>query len=238
MDKRVELAYLKIMPNGVVFKSDIFFNPEMKISEEAIAVHGITDGFLLDKPIFREKSQELWEIFRDCYYGGYNVMGFDLPLLRREFIRVGIDFEYANSQIIDSKVIYHYMEPRTLSAAYKYYCGKEHVDAHSALGDVEVTAEVLIKQLEQYQEIRDWNFIYEMHNPQDGRYVDNERKFYWRSGEAYFAFSKFRDYSLASVAKTDRGFLEWIMTADFSEETKSIVKKAMEGEFPIKEKKE
>ncbi len=236
MDKIVELAYIKIMPEGRVFKGDIFINPEMKISEEAVAVHGITQEFLANKPTFKAKAQEFWDIFNGCNYGGYNVIGFDLPLLRREFIRVGMDFDYSNSQIIDSKTIFHYMEPRTLSAAYKHYCGKDHVDAHSALSDVEVTVEILSKQLEKYEEIRDWKFLSEIHNPRDSRYVDNERKFYWRDGEAYFAFSKYRDRLLASITKTDRGFLEWIIAADFSDETKNIVKKALEGEFPTKEK--
>jgi len=124
--------------------------------------------------------------------------------------------------------------PRTLSAAYKFYCKKEHEEAHNALADVEAAAEVLGAQLKKYQEIRDWDFIYKIHHTSDDRFVDNDRKFYWRSGEAFLAFSKHKDRSLAEVAEKDPGFLNWILAADFSDETKDIVRKALDGEMPKK----
>jgi len=232
MDKIIEIAFSKIKPSGHIQSDDIFLNPEMKISEEAAAVHGIADEDVADKPTFREKAQELWDIFNDCYYGGFNIINFDLPILRREFLRAGMDFNYEVDHIIDSKVIYHYMEPRTLSAAYRHYCNKDHVNSHNALADVEATTEILESQLDIYQEIRDWKFINEIHTAQDDRYVDNDRKFYWRNSEAYFAFSKYRDTPLSEVARTEPSFLEWILTADFSEETKTIVKRALIGIFP------
>ncbi|MDA3840544.1 MAG: 3'-5' exonuclease [Patescibacteria group bacterium] len=235
MDRIIEIAYIKIFPNGKVVKEDIYLNPEMKISEESMAVHGITDEQVADKPTFKDKAQEFWDIFANSYYGGFNVIGFDLPLLKREFVRVGMDFEYTNDDIVDSKTIFHEMEKRTLSAAYNFYCGKEHVDAHNALADVEVSAEVLIGQIEQYKDILDWEFINKIHNNSNSdRFVDNDRKFYWRDGEAYFSFSKFKDTPLKKVAETETGFLNWIIGADFSEETKDIVKKALSGEFPKK----
>lgn len=234
MDKIIEIAYIKIFPNGRVMKDDIFINPEMEISKESTEIHGITNDDVAQMPPFRGKAKELFDVFAGSYYGGFNVINFDLPMLKREFIRVGMDFEFTPNDIVDSKMIYHYMEPRTLSAAYKYYCGKEHVDAHSAIADVEVTAEILVNQLEKYQEAQDWEFLHRIHQTSDDRYVDNERKFYWRNGEAYFSFSKYKDTPLAEVAKTDIGFLQWIMTADFSDETKNIVEKALGGEFPKK----
>lgn len=234
MDRIIEIAYLKIMPNGQVIKDDLMFNPETPIPEEVSEIHGITDEDIKDKPIFRDKAQELWQIFNDCYYGGFNILSFDLPLLRREFLRAGLDFDYTVAKIIDSKIIYHYMEPRTLSAAYKFYCKKEHKEAHNALADVEVTAEILGEQLNKYQEIRDWDFIFKIHHASDGRFVDNDRKFYWRHGEAYFAFSKYKDRALADITEKDKGFLEWILSADFSDETKDIVRKALNGELPKK----
>jgi DNA polymerase-3 subunit epsilon len=233
-DRIIEIAYLKIFPDGRVIRDDLFLNPEMNITAEASAVHGLKNEDVAMMPKFKEKAAELWEVFRDCYYSGFNVVGFDLPLLKREFLRFGYDFVYVKKDIIDAKQIYHFMEPRTLSAAYKFYCGKEHIDAHSAIADVEVTAEILEKQLETYREVADWEFINKIHTANDDKYVDNERKFYWREGEAYFTFSKFRDQSLESVARTEPGFLNWILTADFSEEVKSIVRKAMLGEFPKK----
>jgi DNA polymerase-3 subunit epsilon len=234
LDRIIEIAYLKIMPDGAVLKGDLLLNPEMNIPAEALAIHGISDDKVKDQPTFKAKADELWEIFNDCCYSGFNVLIFDLPMLKREFLRVGMDFDYANAKIIDAKVIYHFMEPRTLAAAYKFYCQKEHVEAHKALADVEATAKILTKQLEKYSEIRDWDFIYKIHHAADDRFVDTDRKFYWRGGEAHFAFSKHKDRPLADIAEKDPGFLEWIMSADFSDETKEIVKKALNGELPKK----
>lgn len=234
VDKIVEIAYIKYLPNGRTIKDDIFLNPEMNISLESSAIHGITNEDVASMPTFRDKAKELWDVFQDSHYGGFNIIQFDLPMLKREFLRVGMNFEFKTDDIIDSKTIFHYMEPRTLSAAYRFYCNKEHDDAHSAIADVEVTTEILINQLEKYQEIHDWNFLNKIHHSSDDRFVDNDRKFYWRDSEAYFSFSKHKDTPLSEVAKIDPGFLQWIMTADFSDETKNIVQKALGGEFPKK----
>lgn len=234
MDRIIEIAYLKIMPKGVTFKGDILLNPEMSIPKEASEIHGISDEDVKGKPIFREKAQELWEIFNNCCYGGFNVMDYDLPILRREFLRVGMDFDYTSAKIIDSKTIFHSMEPRTLAAAYKFYCKEEHVDAHNALADVEATAKILTQQLKKYSETRDWDFIYKIHHAASDRFVDNDRKFYWRGGQAHFAFSKYKDRALAEIVEKDQGFLSWILSADFSEETKDIIRKALDGELPKK----
>lgn len=236
LDRIVEIAYMKIMPDGEILKGDLFLNPEMKIPAEAFAIHGISDEDVKNQPTFKDMAEEFWDIFNGCYYSGFNVLTFDLPILKREFLRASKDFDYTNSKIIDAKIIYHCMEPRTLSAAYKFYCKKDHEEAHNALGDVEATAEVLTKQLEKYKETKDWDFIYKIHHIIDDRFVDADRKFYWRGGEAYLAFSKHKDRSLADVAETDPGFLSWILSADFSEETKDIVKKALNGEMPKKGK--
>ena len=236
IDRIVEIAYLKIMPNGAVFKGDFLINPEMEIPEESIEVHGITNNDVSGALTFKQKAADLWDVFHDCYYGGFNVIYFDLPMIRREFIRAGIDFEYDMMQIIDSKRIYQYMEPRTLSGAYKYYCNKEHKYAHNALSDVEVTAEIFNKQLEKYKEVRDLDFVQKIHAEASGIYVDNERKFYWRYGKAHFAFSKYRDEPLEKIAKIDPGFLHWILSADFSTRIKEIIEGALKGEFPKKKK--
>ncbi len=234
LDRIIEIAYLKIRPDGSTTKGDLLLNPEMKIPAEAFAVHGISDDKVRGQPTFKDKAEELWGIFKDASYSGFNVLTFDLPMLKREFLRVGLDFNYANEKIIDAKVIYHFMEPRTLAAAYKFYCKKEHVEAHNALADVKATAKILAKQLEKYGETRDWDFIYKIHHASDDRFVDNDRKFYWRDGQAYFAFSKYKDRSLAEIVLIDQGFLNWLLEANFSEETKDIVKKALNGELPKK----
>jgi len=232
LDRIVEIAYLKIRPDGEILKGGWLLNPEMKIPAEASAIHGISDEKVKKAPTFKDKAGELYEIFKDCVYSGFNAYNFDLPMLKREFLRAGLDFDYANAKVIDAKVIYHKMEPRDLAAAYKFYCQKEHADAHSASADVAATAEILAKQLEKYEETRDWDFLYKIHHAADDRFVDTDRKFYWRGGEAFFAFSKHKDRSLADVAEKDPGFLDWILSADFSDEAKEIVHKALNGELP------
>ena len=149
-DRIIELAFIKIMPNSRVIEKDIFFNPEIDVPSEVTAINGLTNADLVDKPLFRQRAQEIWDIFNDCYYGGFNVANFDLPMLRREFLRAGYDFNYTKKQVIDSKIIYHAMEPRDLAAAYKYYCQKELVNAHSALADVQASVEILDQQLAKY----------------------------------------------------------------------------------------
>lgn len=230
-DRIIELAFVKIMPNGRVMEKDMFFNPEIEIPSEVTAIHGIKQEDVAEKPLFRDQVQEIWDIFNDCYYGGFNVVNFDLPMLRREFLRAGYDFNFTRKQIIDSKIIYHAMEPRDLSAAYKYYCQKEMVNAHSALADVHASADILDQQLKKY----DYQLIRQIGEAPDDRYVDEEKRFYWRSGEAYLNFSKHKDRSLAEVAHSDPGFLQWILGADFSLETKNIVERALQGDFPRKD---
>ncbi|MFH1822482.1 MAG: exonuclease domain-containing protein [Patescibacteria group bacterium] len=227
IDKIFEIAYIKILPNGRVIKDRFILNPEIDISEESMSIHGIKNKELKDRPTFRKMAKEIWDIFNNCYYGGYNILDFYLPLLRREFIRVGMDFEYNEKEVIDSKLIFDYMEPSTLSGAYRYYCQKEHLDIYNAMADVEVAINILARQLETYKSIIDLPFINNIHGPQEEKYIDHKKKFYWRNGEAYFTFSKYKDTPLAEVVKADPDFLGWILKADFSEETKNIIRKVL-----------
>jgi len=227
-DKMVEIAYIKIWDNGRVKQDDMILDPEIKIGLEAIAIHGIRNRDVKDKPKFRDKAQELWDVFHGCYYGGFNINNFDLPILRREFIRVGMDFEYSTTQIIDSREIFRKMVPRTLSSTYEYFCHRKMKEWHTAMNDTESCLEILVKQLEKYKEIRDWEFINKIHKGEEDDYLDSTRKFYWLKGEAYFAFSKYRDRRLKDIARKDPEFLEWMLAADFNEEIKSIVEKSLE----------
>lgn len=226
-DKIVELAYIKVWPNSRTKKDDMLINPEMKIGREAIAIHGIRNRYIKDKPAFRDKAQEIWDVFNDSYYSGFNIINFDLPLLRREFIRCGMDFEYSTKQIIDTRKLFLKMVPRTLSATYEYYCDKDFKQWHTALIDSEVSAEILVKQLERYKECQDWEFINKIHEAKESEHVDGTQKFYWLRGKAYFAFSKYRDRALEEIAREDPDFLEWMLNADFSKQNKSIVEKAL-----------
>lgn len=168
-DRMVEIAYRKIMPNGDMIAVSKRINPGMLIPEEAIAIHGITDADIASAPSFAQVCYELWSVFDGADVGGFNITGFDLPFLRAEFARVGKSFDYSNKRVLDAKVLYHKMaardmvSARNLSAAYKLYCGKEHTSAHTGAGDVEVTVEILEKQLEKYPEFRNWDYITELH---------------------------------------------------------------------------
>jgi len=229
-DKIVELSFIKIHPQGVVKRNDLLLNPEIRIHKEAAAVHGITNEMVGDKPKFREKAQEIWDVFYNCYYSGFNIINFDLPVLRREFIRVGMDFEYSREQIIDSKEIFYHMVPRTLSATYEYYCRKAYNRKHNALADTEAVTEILYHQLEKYSELRDWGFLRKLQQAETSRDSDTGvRKFYWQDGEAYFSFSKHIGKPLAQVAEEDSEFLRWMLEAEFSSETKEIIKLALKN---------
>jgi DNA polymerase-3 subunit epsilon len=200
----------------------------MKISLEASAVHGITDEMVADKPPFREVAQMLWEVFNGCYFAGFNIKNFDLPVLRREFVRVGMDFDYKSDMVIDMREIFRYMAPRTLSSAYEYYCGKELEVGHTAPLNAEVASEIFLSQLVKYKEVRDIEFLKGISRREEDEYLDTARKFYWKRGQAYFGFSKYKDLALSQVARLDPKFLEWILAADFSDETKKIVSAALE----------
>ncbi len=231
-DKIIQLAYAKIQENGRIKKDIIMFDPEIPITPEAVQVHGIRSRDVKGMPKFRDKCNELWDLFNNCYYGGHNVLSFDLPILRREFIRCGVDFEYSSASVIDTRVIFQTMVPRSLGATYEYYLKKRFKLPHNAEIDLEASSEILLKQLEKYGEARDRDFLKVVHeNFGEEIYVDNARKFYWKDGEAYFCFSKYMDKPLAQVARDDPKFLNWILNSDFSDETKTIVKKALGGDF-------
>lgn len=234
IDKVIEIAYNKIFPDGSVFKDVKRINPGIKIPQEAIEIHGITDKDVKNCPLFQKVADELWGVFEDSDYGGFNITGFDLPLLAKEFKEAGRNFNYHKNRVVDSKVIFHYMEPRDLAAALKFYCDKEHQDAHSAMADVEATVNVLEEQLKKYPSAGEWDFLEKIHAEKADRFVDPDKRFYWRDGAAHFNFSKHKDRELKEIVLEDSGFLEWILGADFGEEVKEIVRGALQGKFPKK----
>lgn len=219
-DRIVELAYIKHWPDGKIEQEDLILNPERPIPEEVSKIHGLTDEDVKNAPTFISQAARLIAIFQDSYYSGFNIVRFDLPFLRQEFMRASQEFNFRPEDIIDAKLVYHFMEPRNLSAAYQYYCQKNHEEAHNALGDVKVTAEIIKEQVKRYG----YETIKSIHEENCRDYVDLEGKFYRENGEIYFAFSKFKDRSLTSVAETDPTFLRWILQADFSEDTKNVIR--------------
>lgn len=168
-DRILELAYEKILPSGEIVSAVHRFQPGRPIPPEASAINGIFDRDVAESPSFAKLSYELWTMFEGADLSGFNILGFDLPFLKAEFASVGKKFDFQNKRLVDIKILYHKTQPkdmfapRNLSAAYKLYCGKEHMTAHTGAGDVRVTVEILEKQLERYPEFRDWGYLAELH---------------------------------------------------------------------------
>lgn len=223
-DKIVRILYQKAWANGKVKKDEILLNPEIKISPEATLIHGIKNEDLKEKSTFRKRAQEIWDLFNNCYYAGFNIMNYDLPLLKREFIRVGMDFEYETKQIIDAKKIFNYMVPRTLISAYKYYCNKELKQSVEQIDRSEIITDILAKQLQMYKDASTWDFIRKIHDSEKDFRPDNSIKLYWHSGELYFALSKYKNKKVKDIAETDPEFIAWVLDAEIPEETKDIIR--------------
>lgn len=152
-DRIVEIAILKVYPNGNKESRTWLVNPEMEIPKEVIAIHGISNEKVANEPTFKELSKQIYDMIKGCDLGGYNSNRFDIPLLAEELLRADIDFDMKNMMAVDVQTIFHKKEQRTLAAAFKFYCGKELIDAHSAAADTEATYEVLKSQLDKYDDL-------------------------------------------------------------------------------------
>lgn len=169
-DKILEIAYERILPDGTIESKVQRLNPGRDIPEDASRINGIYWDDVKDEPVFATLAFELWSLFENADVGGFNVVGFDLPFLKAQFSTVGKNFDFSTRKILDAKVLYHAKEardmfaPRNLTAAYKLYCGKEHVNAHTGAADVRATVEILEAILEKYPEFRSWDKITELHS--------------------------------------------------------------------------
>ena len=245
-DRIVEISIVKISPDGSREVKTRRLNPEMHIPEEASAVHGIYDKDVENEPTFRQISQSLYIYLEDCDLGGYNIVKFDVPVLVKEFSRAGLQFSLENRRIVDAYNLYCKMEPRTLSAAYKRFCGKSLEDAHSAEADTLATVEVFEAELERYSAMakeempedvefaKDLDVLHKLCNPVIQDAVDPEGKFRWRGEEVIIGFGKNSGVPLRQIAVENPDFLRWILRADFSQEVKQIAQNALKGFFPEK----
>ncbi len=238
-DKIVQIAIIRVEPGGVRKTFETLVNPERPIPPEATAVHGIKDSDVQDAPTFAQIRREVEEMFADADLAGYNSVRFDQPLLEHELNRAGSALEFRGVKHLDAMRIFHLKEKRDLSAAYKLYCGKDLTGAHNALADTTATLEILDAQLAHYDDLpREVEALHAFCNPDEGKYVDRRRKFLWNDeGEAEFTFGKYQGMSLNAVVKDarGRGYLEWMLGKDFSEEIKGILREALDGVFPRKE---
>lgn len=222
-DKIVEISILKVMPNGDENAITRRVNPEMHIPETATAVHHITDADVADKPPFRQIAKEITEMLKDCDIAGYNSNKFDVPLLAEEFSRANVDFDWSKRKFIDVHVLFLKKEPRTLSAAYKFYCKKDLEGAHAADADTYATYEVLQAQLDKYPDIQNnVEFLSEYtHHTNNvdfaGRIIYNEKK------QEVFNFGKYKGQLVSDVFLRDPSYYSWMMNGDFLTNTKQVI---------------
>jgi DNA polymerase III subunit epsilon len=225
---------IKIMPDGSRETYIKRVNPGMPIPANVTRIINITDDDLKDAPRFKEISKEALDFIGDSDLGGFNVLRFDIPLLEREFYDAGITFNWRNRDVYDAQKVYHVHEKRDLMAAYLLYCGKKLENAHSALNDADATVDILEAEIEKYgdkkkgiESLRDIDY------ESKSDYFDKERKFCWWNGQLYPMFGKHgKKKHLKDIAKEDREYLHWMLTKDFADDIKAMIKKALAGEFP------
>ena len=223
-DKIVEISYIKVYPNGKEESNTIRINPGRHIPEEATAVHHIIDDDVKNCPSLKDVAKELSRVFEGCDIAGFNSNRFDLPLLVEEFLAAGVNIDMTKRKFIDVQTIFHKMEQRTLVAAYKFYCGKNLEDAHSADADTRATYEVLKAQLDRYPSLQnDVNFLSEFSTQNKnvdfaGRIIYNDKNV------EVFNFGKHKGCPVEEVFRTiDRGYYDWMMQGDFPQNTKNVI---------------
>ncbi len=225
-DRIVEIACLKIHPDGRREDWVRRFHPGMPIPPASTAIHGIGDADVASAPRFRDAAEELAAFLEGCDLAGYNIAGFDLPVLRGEFLRAGVAFEVADRRLVDAQRIFFAREPRHLSAAARFYCQAEHDGAHGALADAEMTLRVLVGQLARYAELpRSVSQLHDLFCAGIDQDLDPEGRFRLVNGEPTVNFGKNRGRLLKDISREEPGFLRWILKGDFSEPVKSIARK-------------
>ena len=219
-DRIVEISYVKVFPNGKEESKTMRINPERPIPPESTAIHGITDDDVKDCPTFKAVAKTLAAQIEGCDLAGYNSNRFDIPLLAEEFLRADVNIDLNRRKFVDVQTIFHKMEQRTLSAAYKFYCNKTLENAHTAAADTMATYEVLQAQLDRYPELQnDIAFLSDFssyNNNVDfaGRMIYNDKK------EEIFNFGKFKGRLVEDVLKNEPGYYAWMMNSDFPLNTK------------------
>jgi len=227
VDRIVEISTLKLLPDGSNEIKTRRVNPGIPIPPDATAVHGITDADVAEEATFRKIARRFASYLDGCDLCGYNIWGFDLKVLIAEFRRANVPFETTGRHVIDPFQTFLKREPRDLSAALRFYCGMTHDGAHSAEADVLAALLVLDGQAERYPDLP--RSIPELHRSMNyPDVVDPDGKFVRRDdGAVVFAFSDHQGKTVNEVAKTDPGFLEWMLKKDFSPEAKAVVRAAL-----------
>ena len=222
-DRIVEISILKVYPNGNKESKTWLVNPERPIPAETTAVHGITDEKVANEPTFKELSKDIYDMISGCDLAGYNSNKFDIPLLAEEMLRAGLDFDMKNRVSVDVQTIFHKKEQRTLSAGYKFYCDKDLTDAHSAEADTKATYEILLAQVDRYEDLGDSVkdlAAFSTHGKRAdfaGFIAFNEEE------QEIFTFGKYKGRTVIEVLDENPGYYAWIQNADFPLYTKKVL---------------
>lgn len=232
-DRIVEISVVKVMPDGEIIKKTNKINPTVPIPHETSVIHGIYDEDVKDAPTFKNIAKSLAQFLEGSDLAGFNILKFDVPLLVEEFLRAGVDFDISKRKLVDAQKIFHMMEKRTLSAAYKFYCDKTLDNAHSAEADTLATLEVLKAQVQKYdgQEVLDnlgnklgviANDMGVLHDLSSANLVDlSGRMVLNKDGKEVFNFGKFRNRLVSDVLEKEPGYYNWMMNGDFPQDTKN-----------------
>ena len=222
-DRIVEISILKVNPDGSEEKKTWLVNPEMPIPAVVTAVHGITNEKVANEPTFNELAKEVNTWIKDSDLGGFNSNRFDIPLLAEEMLRAGIDFEMKNRRSVDVQTIFHKMEQRTLTAAFKFYCDRSLEDAHSAEADTMATYEVLKAQLDRYEDLEnDTKFLADFSSRKK---IADFAGFiaFDEDGEECFSFGKHKGKKVTQILEKEPGYFGWLQSADFPLYTKKVL---------------
>lgn len=218
-DRIIEIAIVKVLPDGKRSVKRKLINPQIPIPKQASDLHGITNEMVKDAPTFKEVAHELKQMLDGCDIAGYNSNRFDIPLLVEEFLRADVDFEMRSRKLVDVQNIFHKMEQRTLSAAYKFYCNKILEGAHGAEVDATATHEILIAQLERYPDLgTSIDSVLKLIGEEP--IVDFARRFIMENGIEIFNFGKYKGRAVAEVLRTEPQYYDWMMKGDFPQYTK------------------
>ena len=222
-DRIVEISILKVYPNGNKESKTWLVNPTIPIPKTASDVHGITDERVAGEPTFKELAKQIHNMIKDSDLAGYNSDRFDIPLLAEEMLRAEVDFDLGNRVSVDVQTIFHKMEQRTLSAAYKFYCGKDLIDAHTASADTNATYEILKAQLDRYDNLENnikklSEFTYRKQIADFAGFIGYNDK-----GEEIFTFGKHKGKRVEDIFDEEPGYFGWLLGADFPLYTKKIL---------------
>lgn len=227
-DRIVEISMLKIYPNGNKDLKTWLVNPEIEIPKEASDIHGITNDKVVTEPTFKELALKISKMIEGSDLAGFNSNRFDIPLLAEEMLRAGIDFNMNDRKAIDVQTIFHKKEQRTLSAGYKFYCNKDLENAHSAEADTIATYEILLSQIEKYDDLENdieylSNFSHHTDRADFAGFILKDE-----NNEPIFSFGKYKGQKVLEVLNRDKGYYNWIQNADFPLYTKKVLKQIKE----------